>query len=267
MTECIEAALVELYASVGGHRLRGRPRRGREPGSTRKLGPRSDIDLVLLHDGRDRSRIDALAEALWYPLWDSSVRLDHSVRTPAECADVAGRELSAGVGLLDLVLAGDGESVRGARTTLLTAWRANARKRLPELLAALEERHESFGDAAYLLEPDLKEARGGFRRSMIMLRALAATWLTDRPHSGVKDPYEQLLDVRDALHLSSGRTMDRLLATEVDDVATRLEYTDADDLRRAVSMAARRIGHAVDLTSRAARQVLPVRREAVLRPA
>jgi [protein-PII] uridylyltransferase len=260
MTDCIEEALVELYGDAGG------PDSGvalAAVGSLarRELGPRSDVDLVLVHDGRDRPRIDALAEALWYPLWDSSVRLDHAVRTPAECADVAGRELSAGVGLLDLrVLAGDPELVRGARTTLLTAWRANARKRLPELLAALEERHESFGDAAYLLEPDLKEARGGFR-DMIMLRALAATWLTDRPHSGVKDPYEQLLDVRDALHLSSGRTMDRLLATEVDDVATRLGYADADDLRRAVSMAARRIGHAVDLTSRAARQVLPVRRK------
>ena len=140
------------------------------------------------------------------------MRLDHSVRTPAECAEVAGRELSAGVGLLDLrVIAGDAELVRGARTALLTAWRGNARKRLPELLASLDERLESFGDAAYLLEPDLKEARGGFR-DMIMLRALAATWLTDRPHSGVKEPYERLLDVRDALHLSSGRTIDRLLA-------------------------------------------------------
>ena len=96
----------------------------------------------------------------------------------------------------------------------MTAWRDNARKRLPELLAALDERHESFGDAAYLLEPDLKEARGGFR-DMIMLRALAATWLTDRPHAGVEEPYERLLDVRDALHVSSGRTLDRLLATEV----------------------------------------------------
>ncbi|HYI53421.1 MAG TPA: nucleotidyltransferase domain-containing protein, partial [Microlunatus sp.] len=121
MTERIEAALLELYASVGG------PDSGvalAAVGSLARheLGPRSDIDLVLLHDGRDRSRIDALAEALWYPLWDSSVRLDHSVRTPAECADVAGREMSAGVGLLDLrVLAGDSGLVRGARTTLLTA--------------------------------------------------------------------------------------------------------------------------------------------------
>ena len=260
MTECIEVALHELYAGADG------PDTGvalAAVGSLarRELGPRSDIDLVLLHDGRDRGRVNALAESLWYPLWDSSVRLDHSVRTPAECADVAGRELSAGVGLLDLrVVAGDAALVRDARSTLLTAWRGNARKRLPELLAALEERHETFGDAAYLLEPDLKEARGGFR-DMIMLRALAATWLTDRPHSGVKDPYERLLDVRDALHLSSGRTMDRLLATEVDDVSDRLGFSDADDLRRRVSMAARRIGHAVDLTSRAARQVLPVRRK------
>jgi [protein-PII] uridylyltransferase len=260
MTECLEHALKDLYAEAGG------PTTGvalAAVGSLarRELGPRSDIDLVLLHDGKDRQQVNDLAEGLWYPLWDSSVRLDHSVRTPAECAEVAGRELSAGVGLLDLrVLAGDAELVRGARSALLTAWRGNARKRLPELLAALDERHEAFGDAAYLLEPDLKEARGGFR-DMIMLRALAATWLTDRPHSGVKDPYERLLDVRDALHLSSGRTMDRLLASEVDDVATRLEYGDADDLRRAVSMAARRIGHAVDLTSRAARQVLPVRRK------
>ena len=81
----------------------------------RELGPRSDIDLVLLHDGKDRELVNTLAEGLWYPLWDSSVRLDHSVRTPAECADVAGRELTAGVGLLDLrVLAGDAGAGRAA---------------------------------------------------------------------------------------------------------------------------------------------------------
>lgn len=226
----------------------------------RELGPRSDLDLVLLHDGTDRTRVNALAERLWYPLWDSSVRLDHSVRTPAECAEVAARELSAGIGLLDLrLVAGDADLTQAARSKLLTSWRGNARKRLPELLSSVEERHATFGDAAYLLEPDLKEARGGFR-DMTMLRALAATWLTDRPHSGVKEPYERLLDVRDALHLSSNRALDRLLVNEVTDVADRLEFADPDELHRIVSMAARRIGHALDLTCRAARQALPVRR-------
>ena len=63
------------------------------------------------------------------------------MRTPAECAEVAGQELSAGVGLLDLrVITGDTDLVKGARTALLDTWRGNARKRLPELLTSLDER-------------------------------------------------------------------------------------------------------------------------------
>ena len=259
VTECVETALVELYAEAGG------PATGvalAAVGSLARheLGPRSDIDLVLLHDGKSTKQIDKLANRLWYPLWDARVRLDHSVRTPAECAQVAGQELSAGVGLLDLRgIAGDAALVKGARTALLDAWRGNARVRLPELLASLEERWRMSGDAANLLEPDLKEARGGIR-DMSMLRALAATWLTDRPHQGVREPYDRLLDVRDALHLSSGRALDRLLLGEIAEVARLLGFPESDDLHREVSLAARRIGHAVDLTARAARQAIPQRR-------
>jgi len=259
VTECVESALVELYAEMGG------PASGAALAAVgslarQELGPRSDIDLVLLHDGKSSAKINTLAHDLWYPLWDARIRVDHAVRTPAECAEVAGRELSAGVGLLDLrVITGDTELVKGARTALLESWRGNARKRLPELLASLDERLATFGDAAYLLEPDLKEARGGFR-DVSMLRALAASWLTDRPHVGVRGPYQRLLDVRDALHRASGRTLDRLIFSETEAVAARLGYGEADDLRREVSLAARRIGQAVDLTVRAARQALPQRR-------
>jgi [protein-PII] uridylyltransferase len=259
LTECVESALVELYAEVGG------PASGAALAAVgslarRELGPRSDIDLVLLHSGKSSAKINTLASDLWYPLWDARIRVDHAVRTPAECADVAGRELSAGVGLLDLrMITGDAELVKGARTALLDNWRSHTRKRLPELLASLDERLATFGDAAYLLEPDLKEARGGFR-DVSMLRALAASWLTDRPHVGIGGPHQRLLDVRDALHVASGRTLDRLIASETHAVATRLGYGEADDLRRDVSLAARRIGHAVDLTVRAARQALPSHR-------
>lgn len=248
-----------LYAAAGG------PDSGVALASVgslarRALGPCSDVDLVLLHDGSDRGMINKLAEELWYPLWDSGVRLDHSVRTPAECTAVAASELSAGVGLLDLrVIAGDAALCATARTDLLNGWRAGARKRLHELITALEERWQTAGDAAYLLEPDLKEARGGFR-DLIMLRALAASWLTDRPHESVREPHSFLLDVRDALHVSSGRSLDRLLAAEASDVAERLGLGSADDLHRRVSLSARRISHAVDLTVRAARQVVPVKR-------
>ena len=259
VSDSVERALIELYdaadAPASGVALAAVGSLAR-----RELGPRSDVDLVLLHDGSNKAAIHQLADRIWYPLWDSSVRLDHAVRTPAECADVAGRELSAGVGLLDLrAISGDAAVVAGARSRLLEAWRNNLRKRLPELIAALEERWTSHGDAAYLLEPDLKEARGGFR-DISMLRALAASWLTDRPHEGLREPHDRLLDVRDALHVSSGRTLDRLVASEADDVARRLGYDTTDALHRTVSLAARRIGHAVDLTVRAARQVVPQRR-------
>jgi [protein-PII] uridylyltransferase len=258
MTECVESELIALYDKAGG------PAHGvalAAVGSLarRELGPRSDIDLVLIHAGTHK-QINSLAEKLWYPLWDSRIRLDHSVRTPAECTNIAGRELSAGLGLLDLRgITGDAALVAAARSALLDAWRNNARKRLPELLASLDERQATHGDAAYLLEPDLKEARGGFR-DMTMLRALAASWLTDRPHLGVNEPYWRLLDVRDALHLASGRSLDRLLAGEAPAVAERLGFANTDGLRREVSLAARRIGQALDLTVRAARQVLPQRR-------
>lgn len=256
----VEDFLIDLFGSATGPGRAGVALAAVGSLARRELGPRSDLDLVILHDGSDQAAIDALAERIWYPLWDSGLRLDHSVRTPAECADVAHRELSAAVGLLDLrLVAGEPELVERARSGLLEAWRAGARRRLPELLESLTERHLRSGDAASLLEPDLKECRGGLR-DMIMLRALAATWLTDQPHAGVREPYQRLLDVRDALQIVSGRALDRLVAGEVPDVAKLLGYGDEDELRRDVSLSARKIGHAVDLTVRSARQVLPARR-------
>ena len=65
----------------------------------RELAPYSDLDLVLLHDGR--KDIDRLAEQLWYPLWDAGIGLDHSVRTPGQAVQVAATDLRAALGLLE----------------------------------------------------------------------------------------------------------------------------------------------------------------------
>ncbi|ABS02883.1 [protein-PII] uridylyltransferase [Kineococcus radiotolerans] len=225
-------------------------------------GPASDVDLVLLHDGRRLTRDDvaALADRVWYPLWDQGLRLDHSVRTAKECREVAAADLAAGTGLLDLrVVAGDGGLVARTRGHLLDDWRAGARRRLPQVLDALAERAARFGELAYLLEPDLKEARGGLRDA-ITLRALAASWLTDRPHGAVDEAHTVLLDVRDGLQASSGRPGDRLVLPEQDATAVVCGYADADLLLAAVAQAARTISAAVDVTTRRARQSMPTRR-------
>ncbi len=222
----------------------------------RDSGPLSDFDLVLLHYGRSLGGADlnALADRIWYPMWDAGVKLDHSVRTVTQCRTVAAADLTAAVGLLDLsCIAGDVDVVSAARSTVAHDWRGNARKRLPQLVESLHQRHARNGELAQSIEPDLKEAHGGLR-DMTVLRALAGAWLTDRPHGAVDDAYERLLDVRDALHVVTGRGRDRLAREEHDAVAALLGHHDPDEMLTMVSTAARTIAYALDGTVRRAGQ-------------
>ena len=79
----------------------------------RELPPHGDLDLVLVHDGRPE--IAAIADALWYPVWDTGLRLDHSVRSVPEAVTVASTDVKAGLGLLDArLVAGDAELAASA---------------------------------------------------------------------------------------------------------------------------------------------------------
>ncbi|MEV5145770.1 [protein-PII] uridylyltransferase [Streptomyces sp. NPDC052727] len=221
-----------------------------------ELSPRSDLDLVLLHDGSDPGAVAALADRIWYPVWDLGLALDHSVRTPAEARRTAGEDLKVHLGLLDARhLAGDPALTAGLRTAALADWRNQAPKRLPELQELCAERAARQGELQYLLEPDLKEARGGLRDATA-LRAVAASWLADAPREGLADARRRLLDVRDALHLATGRATDRLALQEQDQVAAELGLLDADTLLRQVYEAARVIAYASDVTWREVGRVL-----------
>jgi [protein-PII] uridylyltransferase len=221
-----------------------------------ELSPRSDLDLLLLHDGSDDKAVAALADRLWYPVWDLGIALDHSVRTPAQARKTAGEDLKVQLGLLDARhLAGDLGLTAGLRTSVLADWRNQAPKRLPELRDLCAERAERQGELQYLLEPDLKEARGGLRDATA-LRAVAASWLADAPREGLAEARRRLLDVRDALHLTTGRATDRLALQEQDQVAAELGLLDADALLRQVYEAARVISYAGDVTWREVGRVL-----------
>ncbi|MFB7027925.1 MULTISPECIES: [protein-PII] uridylyltransferase [unclassified Streptomyces] len=225
-----------------------------------ELSPRSDLDLVLLHDGTaDKAAIAALADRIWYPVWDLGLALDHSVRTPAEARTTAAEDLKVHLGLLDArPLAGDAGLVAALRTTVLADWRNQAPKRLPELDELCRERAERMGELQFLLEPDLKEARGGLRDAQA-LRAVAASWLADAPREGLDRARRVLLDARDALHLATGRATDRLALQEQDAVAAGLGLLDADTLLREVYEAARTISYATDVTWREVNRVLKAR--------
>ncbi|MFH8408176.1 [protein-PII] uridylyltransferase [Streptomyces sp. NPDC018019] len=222
-----------------------------------ELSPRSDLDLLLLHDGKAGARtVAALADQLWYPVWDLNLALDHSVRTPSEVRKAARDDLKVQLGLLDARhLAGDPELTGALRGTALADWREQAPKRLPELREICRERAARQGELQYLLEPDLKEARGGLRDATA-LRAVAASWLADAPREGLEAARTRLLDVRDALHLTTGRATDRLALQEQDQVAEALGVLDADVLLRQVYESARTISYASDVTWREVGRVL-----------
>ncbi|MFB7676315.1 [protein-PII] uridylyltransferase [Kitasatospora purpeofusca] len=221
-----------------------------------ELSPRSDLDVLLLHEGR----LDAaLPERLWYPVWDSGAALDHSVRTPAEARAVAAADLKAQLGLLDARhVAGDPALTAALRSTVLADWREGAVRRLPELRELGRERAERHGELSFLLEPDLKEARGGLR-DVVALDAIAASWLADAPREGLDAAALRLADVRDALHLVTGRATERLALQDQDQVAERLGVLDADTLLRQVYEAARTVAYAADVTWRAVDRVLAAR--------
>ncbi|MFF1419484.1 [protein-PII] uridylyltransferase [Streptomyces sp. NPDC058280] len=222
-----------------------------------ELSPRSDLDLLLLHDGTSGpGAIAALADRVWYPVWDLGLALDHSVRTPAEARKTAAEDLKVQLGLLDARhVAGDLGLVTGVRTAILADWRNTAPKRLPELDELCRERAERQGELQFLLEPDLKEARGGLRDATA-LRAVAASWLADAPREGLATARRRLLDARDALHLTTGRATDRLALQEQDPVAAELGLLDADALLRQVYEAARTVSYASDVTWREVNRVL-----------
>src|SRR3954452_15570637 len=210
----------------------------------RDCAPYSDLDLVLLHNGT--AGIDRIAAALWYPIWDARLGLDHSVRTLPEALSIAHDDVKVALGLLDARHVAADAALSGD----LIAAAADQRRRtavrlMPQLKEITTTRWASHGELAFLLEGDLKEAAGGLR-DVTILRGIGRAGVADTMRPAVRAANIRLLDTRDALHLAVGRRVDRLVAQERDAVAELLELDDGDALLRRVAGDARTVAHALD---------------------
>jgi len=231
-----------------------------------ELAPYSDWDVVLVHD--EGVELAGLASRLWYPLWDSGAKIDHSVRSMPEMVAAADADVRVALGLLDVRhLAGDPNLTLRLRTTMLAHWRARARTQLPALRGSVDQRHRLMGELAHASVPDIKEASGGLRDATV-LRALVATWLVDVPHGALEAGRQQLLDVRDAVHELAGRASDRIAPELWPELAARLGLPDAWAAQRHVREIGRRITHLSRLTWRRVDGVLarPARTSSSRRP-
>ncbi|WP_018179633.1 [protein-PII] uridylyltransferase [Jongsikchunia kroppenstedtii] len=246
----------------------------------REMLPYSDLDLILLHDNLPDAQVSEVADAIWYPLWDAHIKLDHSVRTVPQALRVAGDDMTAALGLLEARhIAGDedlsGLLIGGVRRQ----WRADIRSRFGDLVAQTHARWRRSGDIAHRAEPDLKHGRGGLR-DVQLLGALAIGQLTDQvpglrpdsPGAGLSTAYTRILDIRTELHRISGRAREQLQAQDADEIGAALRIGDRFELARSVSDCARTITYSVDVGLRTAGNTLPrrglsrLRRNPVRRP-
>jgi [protein-PII] uridylyltransferase len=218
-----------------------------------ELCPGSDVDVVLVHDGR--TKVADVADRVWYPLWDAGFVLGNAVNTVKEEVALAERDLHALTALLDArLVTGNAELF----TDLVSRIRRLAERRrgrlVDDLRTAAEERRERFGAVAEMLEPSLKDGSGGLRdvQSLAWIGWTLGEpggWATlvDQGYLRPDDPdrlgaaRSRLLDLRVALHRVTGSRTDVLTLQEQDAVAAESGAVDADALVRDLAGAARTV--------------------------
>jgi len=235
--ELVDAALVDLYTAATSTGDRA-PRTalvalgGYGRGA---LCPRSDIDIVLVHDGTDAAVVAVLTQQLLYPLWDAGFTVGHAVRTPAESVELATERLDAATAMLDArLLAGDAGLLAEASGPVLAWLRSDVDGFAESLANDARDRRTRFGSCAYLLEPELKEGGGGLRdiHAFGWLQEVRGRPLEDdgllrtAERARLEAAEEFLTRVRSAMHLESGRRTDRLLREQQHDIAKVMGFQD-----------------------------------------
>lgn len=209
-----------------------------------ELSPGSDLDLTIIHKEK-KQNLESFVSDMLYPLWSKGIAVDYSVRTIKEL-ESASNDLRVILGALDLrYIAGSKHLVEDALNLVLQKWRKNKKMYLSKLKTSISERVERSGELAFLLEPDLKEARGGLRDCNI-LRAISKLDKLKVPLEKISEAELFILNVRDVLHSSAPKMRDQLLLSEQDKVAKIMGLKDADALMLNVSKSARTIDYISD---------------------
>jgi [protein-PII] uridylyltransferase len=205
----------------------------------RELFPYSDIDVMILYRERLADEVQRVADAILYPLWDTGYEIGHGVRTIAESLSHAEGDFIFQVALLD------GRLVAGSRplfAELMAEFRhrfIDGRRSLfvGQLVEHARVRRAKFGNHGYMLEPNIKESRGGMRDIQSTLWAATAVFgLTDidaligagmlLPAEGqrFREAHDMLVRVRNRLHYVSGRKNDQLFFELQEEIAEAFGY-------------------------------------------
>jgi [protein-PII] uridylyltransferase len=210
------------------------------------LAPGSDIDLLFLLPYKQTAWGESVAETILYCLWDMGLKVGHATRSVNECIRAAKADMTIRTAVLEarfllgdrklydeLVARFDKEVVPGTTAEFVAA-----------KLAEREERHRRAGQSRYLVEPNVKDGKGGLR-DLHTLYWIAKYVYRVREREelialGVYDPREYrrfrrcgdfLWAVRCHMHFLTGRAEERLSFDIQREIAVRLGYTEHPGLR------------------------------------
>ncbi len=213
-----------------------------------EMAPHSDVDLLFLTPWKITPWAESLIESMLYMLWDLKLKVGHASRSEKDCLRLAREDYTIRTSLLECrLLAGDADLSNDLETKLWTdLFRSTASDFIEAKLAERGTRHRKQGGQRYVVEPNVKEGKGGLRdlQSLFWIgkyvhRVRSARDLVAR---GVFQPEEYetfaraesfLWAVRCHLHLITGRAQDQLSFDLQVEVADRMGYADKGG-RRAV---------------------------------
>lgn len=185
----------------------------------------SDVDILFLFAKNVPDEAGTLIQEVVYPLWDLKMEVGYATRSISETLEMATNDLHVLTSILDArFLCGMSpiysDFIQQFRNRFVSG---NPKRIVSQINEMCRSRHETFGDASYLMEPNIKNGKGGLRdyHSMYWLSRVlvAAREARDMEYSGFfsRKEFERLEEalafiwkVRNHLHLLSGRKLDQL---------------------------------------------------------
>jgi [protein-PII] uridylyltransferase len=210
------------------------------------MAPGSDIDLLFVLPYKQTAWGESIAETILYCLWDMGLKVGHATRSIDECIRQAKDDMTIRTAILETrFLLGD----RGLYDELLSRFdkqvvQGTAAEFVAAKLAEREERHRRSGQSRYLVEPNVKDGKGGLRDLHTLFWIAKYVYRVRKPEEliaqGVFDRAEYRLfqrcedflwAVRCHMHFLAGRAEERLSFDTQRSIAQRLGYTQRPGLR------------------------------------
>ncbi len=208
-----------------------------------ELAPHSDLDLLfLIPDALNKTEtknIEGLIQLILYILWDLGYKIGHSTRTILDCIKKSKLDLTVTTSLLEKRFIAGNENIFNLLNTKFYSYIANT-KTLNFVEAKLEEadsRHKKFGGSRYVVEPNVKDGKGGLRDLHTLMWILKFAYKVDSTSKLIKmgalskneflafaEAQRFLLSVRCHLHYRAQREDDRLAMDAQLEIAKRMNF-------------------------------------------